>query len=108
MAVLATAAVALVLTVVAFRVYLAQTQLRVDQLHQQISVAEARYEAQRLRNGELSSPARITARAAELGLVVPSVAPVPVAVTGDVPARGESSSPIANWPEVKRHLDSSP
>ncbi|GMU77643.1 MAG: hypothetical protein AMXMBFR46_04420 [Acidimicrobiia bacterium] len=99
---------AIVLTIVAFHVVLAQTQVRLEQIRARTVAAEARYEAQRLENGELSSPARITGRATELGLAVPAVAPVAIAVPGDVPRRGGDSSALADWTEVKRHLDSTP
>jgi len=97
-----------VITIAGFHAVLAQTQVRLEELRGRTAVAESRYEAQRLENGRLSSPARITARAAEMGLAPPAVAPVAVAILGQVPRRGGASATLADWAEVKRHLDSSP
>lgn len=103
---LVAAAVLVVLSVVAFHAVLAQNQVRLERLRARLGVAESRYAAARLENGRLSSPARITERAAQLGLVVPNVAAVAVPVAGRVPAREGTSATLAHWPEVKRHLDS--
>jgi len=98
----------IVITIAGFHAVLAQTQVRLEQLRSRTAVAEARYEAQRLENGRLGSPARITARAAEMGLAPPAVAPVAVPLLGQVPRRGGASVTLSDWAEVKRHLDSSP
>jgi hypothetical protein len=100
--------VAVVLTIVGFHAVLAQNQVRLDRIRGEIAVAEARYDQARLKNSELSSPARITARAGELGLGVPEGAPVAVPVPGPVPKRGSSSNVMKDWTEVKDHLDASP
>jgi len=100
--------VAVVLTIVGFHAVLAQNQVRLDRIREDIAVAEARYDQARLKNSELSSPARITARAGELGLGVPEGAPVAVPVPGPVPKRGSSSNVMKDWTEVKDHLDASP
>src|SRR5262249_411696 len=76
LATLVVGAVALVLTIVGFHAVLAQNQVRLDRVREEIAVAEARYDQARLENSELSSPARITQRAVELGLGVPEGAPV--------------------------------
>ncbi|MFA5883874.1 MAG: hypothetical protein WDA60_08490 [Acidimicrobiia bacterium] len=96
------------MTIAGFHAVLAQTQVRLEQLRTRTAVAESRYEAARLENGRLSSPARITGRAAEMGLTPPAVAPVAVSMTGEVPRRGAASDTLTDWAEVKRHLDSSP
>ena len=101
-------AVALVLTLVGFHAVLAQNQVKLDQVRQDIAVAESRYDQARLQNSELSSPTRITQRAGELGLVVPDGAPVAVPVPGAVPKRGSSSDVMKDWSEVKGNLDTSP
>jgi hypothetical protein len=100
--------VAVVLTIVGFHAVLAQNQVKLDRIREDIAVAEARYDQARLKNSELSSPARITARAGDLGLVVPEGAPVAVPVPGRVPKRGSSSDVMKDWSEVKGNLESSP
>jgi len=100
--------VAVVLTIVGFHAVLAENQVKLDEVRQEISVAESRYDQARLENSELSSPARITQRAGELGLGVPDGAPVAVQVPGAVPKRGSSSDVMKDWSEVKSNLDSSP
>jgi len=102
------AVASVVVTIAGFHAFLAQTQVRLEDLRSQIDRAEARYESLRLENGRLSSPARITARAEELGLGPPEVAPVAIAMTGTVPKRGGSSETLSDWVEVKHHLDASP
>jgi cell division protein FtsL len=99
---------AVVITIAGFHALLAQTQVHLEDLRARTERAEARYEALRLENGRLSSPSRITTRAAELGLGPPSVAPVPIPLVGEVPRRGGASATIADWAEVKAHLDASP
>jgi cell division protein FtsL len=101
-------AVALVLTIVAFHAFLAQNQVQLDRLREDITVAESRYDQARLENSELSSPARITDAAIRLGLAVPEGAPVAVPVPGAVPKRGTGSDVMQSYEEVKRHLDASP
>ncbi|MFM8303929.1 MAG: hypothetical protein ACKOA9_06485 [Actinomycetota bacterium] len=99
---------AVVITIAGFHAFLAQTQVRLESLKAQTAVAESRYERLRLENGRLTSPARITSRATELGLGPPAVAPVAVPVAGEVPRRGGASATLAEWAGVKRHLDASP
>jgi len=97
-----------VITIAGFHAFLAQTQVRLEDLRTRTDAAESRYETLRLENGQLTSPARITGRATELGLGTPAVAPVAIPIVGDVPRRGGASQTLADWAEVKRHLDSSP
>jgi cell division protein FtsL len=102
------AVVAVVLTIVGFHAVLAQNQVRLDQIRDDIAAAEARYDQARLENSQLSSPARITQRATEIGMSVPDVAPIAVPVPGAVPKRGSSSDVMEDWTEVKGNLDASP
>lgn len=100
-------AIALVLTIVGFHAFLAQNQVRLDRIREDIAAAESRYDQARLQNSQLSSPARITEAAVRLGLVVPEGAPVAVPVPGAVPKRGTGSDVMQTYEEVKRHLDAS-
>ena len=99
------------LAVVAFHVLLAQGQLELDRVEDQIRQEQARYPAKRLAAAQASSPEVITARARELGLVDPSGAPNVVEVPGD-PAAGSTSpagpSTTKEYEQVKRHLGYSP
>ena len=97
-----------VITIAGFHAFLAQTQVRLEQLRGRTATAEARYETARLQNGQLASPARITTRAAELGLGPTAVAPVAIPLSGAVPQRGGASETLTDWAEVKGHLDSAP
>jgi hypothetical protein len=106
--VLAIATAAVVVTIAGFHAVLAQNQVRLERLRERTTSAEARYEARRLENGRLNSPERITARARDMGLGPPTVVPVAIPLLGEVPKRGGTSSTLADWAEVKRHLDASP
>ncbi len=101
-------AVGIMLTVVVAHTLLAQNQVRLDRLESRIAAEETRYDSLRLANGQLSSPARITARAAQLGLALPTEPPVAVPVVGDVPRRGSTGSNLSGWAEVKGHLTATP
>ena len=96
------------LSVVGAHTVLAQNQVRLDRVENRIAAAESRYGSLRLTNGQLSSPERITARAAQLGLAVPAAPPVAVPVVGVVPHRGGSGSNLVAWSEVKGHLTATP
>ncbi|MBM3661013.1 MAG: hypothetical protein FJW95_16130 [Actinobacteria bacterium] len=108
MAALVLAVGTVVVTIAGFHAFLAQNQVRLEELRARTAQAESRYEALRLENGQLTSPERITIRAAELGLGPPGVAPVAIPLAGVVPKRGASSATLADWAEVKRHLDPAP
>jgi len=97
-----------VLTIAGFHAVLAQNQVHLEDLRARTARAETRYEMLRLEHGRLTSPARITTRAAELGLGTSGVAAVAVPLAGEVPRRGESSVMVGGWAEVKRHLDAAP
>lgn len=105
---LAVATAVVVVTIAGFHAVLAQNQVRLERLRDRTAAVEARYEAGRLENGRLNSPERITARAAEMGLAAPTVVPIAIPLLGEVPKRGGASSTLADWAEVKRHLDASP
>lgn len=100
--------IAVMLTIVAFHAVLAQNQVALDHTRERIAAAEDRYENQRLKYSLLSSPARVTQRATELGMVPPDVAPISVAIPGEAPKRGNDTTAFGKYQEVKRHLDSSP
>jgi hypothetical protein len=100
--------IVVVFTVVGFHAVLAQNQGRLDGLRARLAVAEARYDDWRLETGRLASPARITARATEIGMIVPPMAPIAVAVPGELPRHAADSSVLAGYAEVKRHLEPTP
>lgn len=102
-------AVLALFTVVAFHALLAQSQVAIDRLEQQTSVAERRYEQARYAHASLASPDRIVQRAAKLGLVAPAGPPVAVPVVGEVPPAGAgTASTLHGWTEVKPTLADSP
>jgi hypothetical protein len=100
--------VLIALTIVGFHAVLAQNQVRIDRLRGEIDAAEARYNEARYQNSVLASPERITQRAQEIGLGVPTGAPIAVAIFGAVPQRGSTSDVMDSYEEVKSHLDTSP
>ena len=73
------------ITVVAFHIVLAQSQLSIDRVARQTVLGQRHNEDLRLERARLSSPERIVKRAAELGLVAPQRPPVPITVTGPLP-----------------------
>jgi len=88
----AAATVVAVLALVVFHVVTAQSQLTLDHVSHQVDDAQRRYDEARLANAQLSSPSRIVARAAQLGLVPPAAPPVPVPVpTGS----GAAAAPVS-------------
>ncbi len=94
-----------VLTVVAFHVELAQGQIALDQLGGRVTAAQRAYERARLEHAQLSAPARIVARAGELGLVSPTRPPTVINAPGDAAAASpQQSTPLANYGTVKPSL----
>jgi len=94
---------------VGFHVVLAQSQVRLDQLEQQVGEEQHRYEQLRYEVSALSSPARIVSRAAELGMVAPTGVATVVPVPTDPGAAGttpdSTSTTLAeSWEKVKSHL----
>lgn len=97
------------LTVVAFHVLLAQSQIALDHIGRRTAAAERRYAEARLEHARLSGPARIVAEAARLGLVPPAQPPTAVPVEGatPVPPRGTATT-LDGWTEVKPTLGDRP
>jgi hypothetical protein len=96
-------------TVVAFHALLAQSQVAIDRLEQRTATAERRYEDARYQHAVLASPARIVARAAELGLVSPGQPPTAVPVEGALPPQPDGvGSTLHGWTEVKPTLVAAP
>jgi len=99
--------------VVGFHVILAQSQVQLDQLEQQVGEEQHRYEQLRFEVSALSSPARIVSRAAELGMVAPTGVATVVPVPTDPDAAGTTSDSTSttlaeSWEKVKSHLDTRP
>jgi len=108
--------VAALLTIVAFQAVLASGQLTLDQMERRIRTAEERYQRARLRYDVAASPARIEARAQELGLVAPDHPPVPLAASTnpdavDASSGFSSAAPsmlFGRWKDVKPSLGAEP
>lgn len=97
------------LTIVAFHVVLAQTQVSLDRLEKRTDAAERRYEETRFQYAQLSSPSRIMQRAAQIGLVSPTSPPSALPVQGPVPAEPDATSSTLNgWTTVKPTLGAGP
>ncbi len=97
---------------VAFHVLLAQGQLRLDRLDQEISSAQRDYEQLRLQTAEQSSPSRIVAAAQRLGLVQPAQQPTYLQVAGaptdGATAPADGVKPVSAWKKVKQSLATEP
>jgi cell division protein FtsL len=105
--------VASLFAMVGFHVVLAQSQVEIDRLEQQVADEQHRYEQLRFEVSALSSPARIVSRAAELGMVAPTgaatVVPVPIdAETAGTPSDTTATTLAESWEKVKSHLDTQP
>jgi len=96
---------------VGFHVFVAQSQLQLDRIEQEIAVEQQRYQEQRLMVAAASSPERITTRARELGMVPPSDPPSVVTVPSDpaapaaTPSDSTGTTLAESWETVKQHLD---
>jgi hypothetical protein len=104
-AALATVA-ALVLAVV-FHVVLAQGQLELDHMANQISTAQQTYEKRRLAVARLTAPERIIGEAQRLGLVLPAIPPIYLTVPGAPVPENDATAPStasSDWKVVKPHL----
>jgi len=66
---LAVVTITLMMVVVIFQTRLAETQLKVDVIEQQISVERARYDELRLQRSALREPSRLVGEASALGMV---------------------------------------
>ncbi len=104
----AVAAVFVLVSAVLFHVVLAQGQLELDRLDEQIASARHEYEQRRLETSTLASPQRIQEEAERQGLVHPDGPPVylyvegaPLPATDD--ARGTATT-LGDWEEVKPSL----
>ena len=108
-AVLSSVAVLAVFTIVAFHALTAQSQVAVDRLERETSVAERQYERARYEHASLASPERIVRRAADLGLVPPAGPPTAIPVEGELPTPPEGTSgTLHGWTEVKPTLVDAP
>jgi cell division protein FtsL len=100
-AVAVTAVFGLMLGLVAFQAKIAQDQLRIDRMEQDLRAAEDRFQQLRLQVAELQAPGRVVAEAEGLGLVRPDpdkiqyLAPPPEAVTDVLAAQG---TPVPEGP----------
>jgi cell division protein FtsL len=119
----ALAALAVVFGLVLVHVELTANQLRLTSLQDQAQKAEAKNDALRLQVANLASPARIVARAQQLGMVTPQVVlylgavagvtapttPTTSAIAAPAASTGQAASPasLSGWAAVK-HADSGP
>lgn len=96
---------------VGFHVFVAQSQLQLDRLEQDIAVEQQQYQELRLAVAAASSPEQITTRATELGLVPPSDPPNVVTVPPDpaapaaIPLDSTGTTLAESWETVKPYLD---
>jgi cell division protein FtsL len=100
-----------VVTAVVFHVLLAQSQLQLDRLDRDISVARREYEQRRLEVSTLSSPQRITQEAQRIGLELPADPATYLEVPGapaPPAAAGETATTLGDWKKVKPHLGDEP
>ncbi len=102
---------------VAFHVVLAQSEFQLDRLSRQTAVAQRRYEHARLSVAQLGAPARIVARAEQLGMeraddITYVTAPIDVTPVGaggsSKPIETSTGEPGGEWEKVKRHLAAQP
>jgi cell division protein FtsL len=94
-------------TAVVFHVVLAQNQMELDRLNEQITKEQRIYEQRRLTTSLLASPQRVIQEAQELGLVLPPepaqylyVPGAPMPKTDD----GSTADTIADWSRTKPSL----
>jgi hypothetical protein len=96
---------------VAFHVLLAQGQLELDRVEQQIKAEQELYPKKRLELAQRASPEAIKSQAAAQGLVEPSSPAAVVIVPADPatqPPASDTTSTTDEYEEVKQHLDPSP
>jgi len=94
----------LVFGALAFHVFLAQSQVRLDHLNKAITDAQKQYELARLQVAQSSAPATVIDRAHQLGMVEPDhvnyvSAPSPAA---------DTAGPARAWVAVKPYLAPQP
>jgi hypothetical protein len=98
-----------VFTIVACHVMLAQGQVGLTKLQQQVSTAEREYQQARYAHAQAVSPTRIVEKAVKLGLVPPDRAPVPVGVPeATTPAAGSGDQTLDGYTDVKGALGNGP
>ena len=87
--------VLIVFALVVVHVMLAQSQLALDRLNNQVGAAQRRYDQALLVHAQLAAPSKIIARAVQLGLVPPGQPPVAVPVApAAVPTAARTATPI--------------
>ncbi len=92
-----------ILTVVAFHVLLAQSQIALDRLERRTAAAEARYQQVRLEHDGQTSPNRVVPKANELGLTLPNQPPTAVQVpSGAVPEPHATTPTLEGAQDVKK------
>ena len=99
-----------VFTVVAFHVMLAQGQVGLTRLQQQVANAERDYEQARYAHAQAASPERVVALATKLGLVPAGGPPLPVAVPQAAPPPTDPSGAgsLDGYANVKASLADGP
>jgi hypothetical protein len=106
-ALLALLTVFAVVTAVVFHVVLAQKQLELDRLNQQITKEQRIYEQRSLSASLLASPQRIIQEAQRLGLVVPDQPAEYLQVEGAPPLQaddGSTANTFSDWSKTKSSL----
>ncbi len=94
---------------VAFNVFLVQSQFKLEQIEQQLDVERQEFERLRLETAHLSSPERILALARqELGMVDPVTVTHLTAPSHEDDAFGPSGEGARAWAEVKPFLAAEP
>jgi hypothetical protein len=90
-----------------FHVVLAQSQLELDHMSNEIAKAQQTYEKRRLAVARLSAPERIIDEARRLGLALPADPPIYLTVPGAPVPEGDATAPstaTSDWKVVKPHL----
>jgi hypothetical protein len=107
--VLVVATIAALVLAVVFHVVLAQRQMQLDRVNEQIAKEQTTYEKNRLVESLLSSPQRIIQEGERLGLVLPAepatYLPVPNAPQPSAQS-GEPSTTLDEYGKVKAELGS--
>jgi hypothetical protein len=98
-----------VFTIVAFHVMLAQGQVGLTRLQQQVSVAERQYQQARYAHAQAASPQRIVDAATKLGLVPADKPLVPVGVPEPTtPSASSGDRGLDGYTQVKGTLGDGP
>lgn len=115
-AIIAAVTITLMMVVVVFQTRLAETQLKIDGIEDQISVERSRYDELRLQRSTLREPARLVGEATALGMVpgsktvftnVDSSAVAAVLVSmgeSDLDQYANTREPLKNYSAVKKSL----